>query len=188
MKADPITRFVTKLEDICVWISAALIVFTMIYVTLDVVARLVFKTSIGGGTEALICLVTVWVAYMAVPYTTRTGGQVAMSFVSDRLRGKAKLIDNIFISVVSCVFFIILTYATYQMFMGDFANNTIVDATFPFKLRLWWGRLAMPIGCIIQVLACLCTIVKNVRMLASGVTEESLKAAEEETTGEGSAE
>lgn len=188
MKADPITRFVSKLEDICVWISAALIVFTMFYVALDVLARLLFKTSIGGGTEALICLVTVWVAYMAVPYTTRIGGHVSMSFLSDRLHGKVKLIDNIFISVVSCVFFILLTYATFKMFVGDFTSNTIVDAAFPFKLRLWWGRLAMPIGCVIQVLACLCTVVKNVRMIARGESEESLKTAENETTGEGSAE
>lgn len=188
MKPDLVTKIVNTLENICIWISAALIVFTMFYVGADVLARLLFKVTIGGGTEALICLVTVWVAYMALPYTTRTGGHVSMSFVSDRLHGKAKLIDNIFISVVSCAFFVIATYATFKMFRGDLRNNTIVDATFPFKLRLWWGELAMPIGCGIQILACLCSIVQNINRFVRGELDEPARDAADGSTEEGSAE
>lgn len=186
MKRNPLSKCVEILDNIGIWVSAACIIFTMFYVSADVLGRLLLKRTIGGGTEALICLITVWVAYMSLSYTTKTGGHVAMTFFSGKLYGRAKLIDEIFVSSMTLLFYVVMFYAAWKMFMTDFTHNTIVDATFSFKLRLWWGQIAMPIGCAVQVLASLGSILENIYDLIHGnlpqkelTIQEEIKAEEE---------
>ena len=178
------SKVVELLDNIGIWISAALIIFTMFYVALDVLGRLLFKTSIGGGTEALICLITVWIGYMALSYTTKTGGHVAMTFVSDKLYGRVKLADDIIVSLITLIFYVFMVYATWKAFMADFTANTIVDATFSFKLRLWWGKIAMPVGCAVQILASLSVIIEKIYSWKQGVFPGKKLSIQEEIKAE----
>jgi len=180
LKQNPLSRFVEKMDTVGIWIAAVGIIFTMFYVAIDVLGRLIFKVTIGGGTEALVCLITVWVGYMSLTYTTKTGGHVAMSFFSDKLYGKKKLYDEIFISLITLIFFIFFTYASLKAWHNDFVKNTIVDASFSFKLRLWWGEIAMPIGTIAQIIASLSTIVEKIYCLRHGILPEKTITIQDE--------
>ena len=180
MKQNPLSRFVEKMDNVGIWIAAAGIIFTMFYVAIDVLGRLIFKVTIGGGTEALVCLITVWVGYMSLTYTTKTGGHVAMSFFSDKLYGKKKLYDEIFISLITLIFFVFFTYAALKAWHNDFVKNTIVDASFSFKLRLWWGEIAMPIGTIAQIIASLSTILEKAYCLRHGILPEKTVTIQDE--------
>jgi TRAP-type C4-dicarboxylate transport system permease small subunit len=129
------------------WVGGAAIFFTMVYVTADVAARFLLKISIGGGTDQLVSMVTVFVGYMPLSYTMAKNGHVTMTVLTDRMKGRKKLVTNMWIGFYCTLFFLLMFYVNYNIgFIRSFATKEIVEASFSFKLYLWYGRIALPIG------------------------------------------
>lgn len=146
-KWQSISRVFSKVETALAWIGGLGIMFTMFYVAIDVLARFLFKTSIGGGTEQLVSMITVLVGYAPLAYTMAGNGHVTMTAVTDHLHGRAKLLNAMWVSLFCAAFCLLMLYVTGKAgFLRAYSTKEIVDALFPFKLYIWYGKLGQPIG------------------------------------------
>jgi TRAP-type C4-dicarboxylate transport system permease small subunit len=150
------------------WLGGFSIFFSMIYVTADILTRLLFKSSIGGGTDQLVSMITVFVAYMPLAYTMAQKGHVTMTIFTGKLNGKKKIINDMWVGLFCTVFFVVFFYMTLKSgFMRAYTTGEIIETSFSFKLYIWYGKIALPIGTLIMAVTCFLMFVDSLLILTN---------------------
>ncbi len=161
-----VDRIFSKIETALAWVGGCGIMVTMFYVSIDILARLVFKTSIGGGTTQLVSMITVLVAYSPLAYTLRQKGHVTMTVLTDRLKGRAKILSDIWVYFFCTLFFLGMLYITGKAgFLRAYGSREVVEASFPFKLYLWYGKIGQPIGTAVMMVTSFLMFIRSLLCL-----------------------
>lgn len=98
--------------------------------------------------------------------TLFAGGHMQMTAFYDKYSEKHKCIANIIYCSLGVLVFGILTVSSgQQFFLSMIAKETMSS---PRVIYYWWGKLAVPVGSAVFVLAAIGMIVTNVKELAKG--------------------
>ncbi|MEC9491618.1 TRAP transporter small permease subunit [Flexistipes sp.] len=138
--------FVRKVSDFGAFLSSVFMILITLLIGLEVLLRSVFDTTTHISTEYstyfFIALVSLGLAY-----TMKENGHIRITLLTGRLKGKAKMIQEIFTTVLALIislfllyFSVLMTYETYSLGMqADTVSET----------PLYISQLAIPVGVLL---------------------------------------
>ena len=132
-----------QIELLLTYLSAAIILFLMAYVLLEVLMRYAFNSPLPGHLEGAELLLPM-IVFFAVSYTQERNGHVGMSLVVDALPIRIQRVTNIFtlgLSVLTCA---VLAYfgAKQAYFAYEIDDVTMTPPYWP----IWPSAAIVPIG------------------------------------------
>ena len=132
-----------QIELLLTYLSAAIILFLMAYVLLEVLMRYAFNSPLPGHLEGAELLLPM-IVFFAVSYTQERNGHVGMSLVVDALPPAIQRVTNIFtlgLSVLTCA---VLAYfgAKQAFFAYEIDDVTMTPPYWP----IWPSAAIVPIG------------------------------------------
>ena len=119
----PMEKCIDRIERISNKCAGWLVVFLMGLVVSDVSYRFVIKKSIAGA-YSLSEIIMVGICFLAMAYTQKEKGHVAVDFVLLRLKGKSRQWLEVISSVLSLIISVLLFYRSF------------VEAQLAVKIRL----------------------------------------------------
>ena len=138
------------------FISIATVAIMTAVVFVAVILRYVFRSPLGWSEEfTLICLT--WCVFGSASYAFYHGLNVGVTFLVDRIHGKARHIMEIIILVITAAFMGVLFVYGIKLVstgMGRFTNAA--------HIPMWIPYLAIPVG------SCMC-ILRLVEMIGEQV-------------------
>ncbi len=121
----------------------------MLLTTADAGGRYLFNRPILAAFEITTNYLMVAAIFLALPHAYRTGANIRVTFLADRLRGPVKLAVNLLVQLVSMLYCAALVFATARQ-----AYNMLVTRTMLTNLDLpqWPGHLVVSIGLFLTTL------------------------------------
>lgn len=105
----PLERYIDPVERLADKCAGGLIIFLMLLVVSDVTYRFVIRKSIAGA-YSLSEIIMVGICFLAMAYTQREKGHVAVDFVLLRLKGKSRQRLEVLSLSLSLVISVLLFY------------------------------------------------------------------------------
>ena len=127
-----------KLEE---YTLVAILATSVVIITLQIIMRYVFNNSLSWSEEAAKYLF-VWLIWLGTSIAVRD--HIAIEFLADRLRGKARIVLDIIIKLLwggMCVFLLVNGMEVVQSMIG----RGKVASAMPW-LKVWVVYLAIPLS------------------------------------------
>lgn len=159
-------RALERISAVAATISAAAIGFACLAITWAVIARSTIGLNTIWELEASVYLL-IYAAFLSAAYTDRAGGQIGVRFLTDRLSGRAAVVQRIVLDVMALILFCLMTYSGWQMFTHSWETGWTSPTV--WGPPLWIPHLAIPLGSAILVLSLAVDIAIR---LCGGVVEE----------------
>jgi TRAP-type C4-dicarboxylate transport system permease small subunit len=115
----------------------------MVLTTADAVGRYVFNRPILVAYELTTNYLMIAAVFLAMPYAYRQGANIRVTFLVGRLRGRARLVIDHAVQVVSLLYVAALVVATFlqaRHIMRTGTTFTTIDAP------LWPGHLTVSVA------------------------------------------
>lgn len=145
-------RFAGNLDVIVARISlCALVLMT--------VAGVIMRKVVGqpfAWLEEMQLFCFVWTIFLGGSVAFRTGGQVSIDLIANRLKPDKRRILDIFCYVVTMVVLVYLTFGGWEL-----TKSVTRKVTPYFKIKYSYIDIAAPIGCILMMIQYTCIIVKE---------------------------
>lgn len=149
-----------KILGLSSWIGIAFILLIMAVVAADVFMRYTFNAPIAGAMEYCALFMS-WVAYIAIGNTMYTGGHMQMTSFYDKYPPKFKCIANVIIALFGCVLFTLVMTSSWTAFIKSFTTKEMMQSS--RVVYYWIGKLALPIGSFLFVVAGVGLIIENIK-------------------------
>ena len=132
--------------------------FSVVLVTVQVVMRYVFQSSLSWSEE-LTRYLYIWQTWLGVSYAAKKGSHLRITIFSDKLKGKARLGLEIFVTVVW------IGFAIFVCYQGLSAIKTI--ATFgqkssALRIPMQFCYASIPVGMVLMCIRLVEATVKNI--------------------------
>lgn len=101
--------------DVLEVISAIVLGVTILVVTLGIVSRYVFNNSLSW-TEEVCTIFLVWLAYFTAGLATVSKSHVVADFLSQKLKGTARMIQSRIVRIMEIVFLVVISYALIKLY------------------------------------------------------------------------
>lgn len=134
------------IEKLYMMFSAASLGVAVSITMYEIVSRELFHTSYDFLISLPIWL-TIWAALLATGPTLKEGGQVAVEFIRDKLKGKLQLSIDVFNSLSVIVYSVLITWGGVLMIRKYYAEGVAFSRYFRFPVYL--VELCVPIGMLI---------------------------------------
>ena len=139
--------------------STALILFTMVFVALEIVMRHWFNSPIQGHLELSSLFVPV-IVFAAVSYTQSQNAHVGMTLIVDNLpagvQNKVEIV-TLFLTILTCA---ILAYFSFKFTYGEWEIDNVTE-TPPYWLT-WPSAVFIPIGYSLVSMRCLLQMIHRI--------------------------
>jgi len=139
-------RLTARLDRIACWGCVSLFVLILVTMIMQVTSRYVLNAPLIW-TEEMARMSYIWACYLGGPIAFRRGTHVTITFVSERLPGRALAAVNLLLQAVALVF---LTQLAVQGIMLTIRSHHLDMITLPFS----WSAIyiAAPISAILMIL------------------------------------
>ena len=137
-------KVVNWISDVFAYLSMAMLIFMMLFITVSVCGRYFFGTAIPDDIIIMQALLVVMV-FLPFAYVQRRGEHLSVSILTDNLGLKGKHICKIIGLVIGIFFMGIVTLASF----GDAQTAYIDGAIFegPLEIKEWPSRGSVFVGC-----------------------------------------
>lgn len=134
-------RIINVVARISLWAAALLIAALTGFVALAVVMRYVAGSPLHF-TEELVGLMYMLSVLLAMPIPAITGGHLAVTILSERLRGPSAKVVAACAQIVMFVFCAWIGWIAYEFMMFSYDIGSLTDS---LSLPLWPIMLAFPV-------------------------------------------
>ena len=136
-------KFFSRLENIFIVLGISSLVLMVCLTTVDTAGRYIFNSPLPGSYEITEKYLMIFAIFFGACFAYCDGTHIRLTFITDHLSGKPKLVCNYIAQWVSLLFHLFLLAAALKL--GVEGYKEIWDAT-KFKLPLWPAYLVMFIG------------------------------------------
>ena len=132
-----------RMESLLTYLSAAIILFVMVYVLAEVLMRYAFNSPLPGHLEGAELLLPM-IVFLAVSYTQARNGHVGMSLIVDLLPDSARRLTDIVTLILSVLTCAVLAYfgAKQAYFSWQIDDVTMT----PPYWSIWPSAAIVPVG------------------------------------------
>ena len=153
-----ILRPLSWLSTAGMWVSMVAIFTIMVLVTVDVILRNAFTSSIRGSVEMAELLQGV-VVFFGIAATLRSGNHIAADFIVERLSLKTQAAMDLVTSLLSLFVFGLMTWALWSIATGPGSQHEISAilgiATQPFRVMAALGVGLMCVEIVRIIVRCI---------------------------------
>lgn len=154
-------------------ISAAGVVLIMMIMVLDVVMRTSTGASIRGAYEIIVTILVV-VVFMGAPYAERSGANVKVTILTDRLRGSSKRVVHSLASVIILGISGWLAIAVIGDAQASFASNEMTLGVVSFPM--WPAKAAIAVGLTFLAVEATINVVRSIAGASDGLVADAADA------------
>ena len=134
---------------VCAGLCSAVILFDIIILAVDIIARYIFNHSISGVKE-LVELLMCFVSYLGIAYACMEEVHVQMTAFTDKMSFRQLQINRIFVYVVMFLYLCLMTVITWKVFKTAYITKETLRASVVIYSVI--GKVAMPLGCIVAAI------------------------------------
>lgn len=155
-------RWIDRVEDVCVGVSALALASIMLITVLGVVMRYLFGSPLGWSFGFIEDYLLVTFFFLAVSYTFRVGGHISLDVFVRRLSDRSRRVLGVVGNALSFLFFALIVYAGIIHTWGAWINHEIpppggVELSWP----TWTSYVFVPLGMAVLVVRLLHTIARR---------------------------
>jgi len=154
----------TRIDIWMGYMSALMVVVTMILVSADVVGRYCFNHPLPGAfefSEVLLALII----FLALPYVQYKKANIAIEMVSDHYPPKVKEVFDLCCMMLGVVVFGFMAERGVELTLSCWAINEISEGTIPFPMTPF--KMMVPLGLGFLSLRLLTQFIEAVRAMKS---------------------
>ncbi|HNS15513.1 MAG TPA: TRAP transporter small permease [Syntrophorhabdaceae bacterium] len=160
-------RILDRVADVAGFMSMAAVVFAMLVIVYEVIARYVFRWATVWEVEAAI-MATIFVTFVGAVFSLKNNAHVTMDdIVLPHLKPKVRKWLALITPVFSLIFCVILAYKSWKMFWEAFSLGWKSETIWAPPLAIPYSFLA--VGVSIMCLQLIGIIVRAAKSLRSGV-------------------
>ena len=156
-------RLLVSIEKVMKGMIILLIGFMLFWVFVQVVTRYCFDYTPSFGEE-LARYIFVWVVFLCLPIVARSGGHMAVEFVTVRVKGQMLRTITIVADVCTSVFLVIMIKGGMEMVVS-MSYQTAPALQIPMS----YIYIVIPFGCLIMFVNTLAHLVTVIRTPASSM-------------------
>jgi len=146
------------IEKITSYICAFL-VFLMFFIVLLQIMNRIFGITVSW-TEEISRFLLVWIGMLAASIALKRGGHVGVSFVLNHFSKYFRLVINIIIGIAILVFLVF--FLKFGIIVAIDGFNFVSTA---IEVKMFWPKLALPIGAFLMIVHIIYLITENINML-----------------------
>ena len=124
-------------------VANALVLFIMVFVTVEIASRYLFNSPIPGHLE-LSELFMPAIVYLSIAYTQSTGGHIQLSILVDNVPVSVRRVLDLFTLTLSLLTYAVLCFYTARIAWLNFVNNEVTMS--PPYFKIWWSSAIVPLG------------------------------------------
>jgi TRAP-type C4-dicarboxylate transport system permease small subunit len=158
-----ISDSMTSILKISGMVSLSLIVAMIFF---NILARLFFSTTFGITEEWTVWLM-IWSVFTFIGVDLKENEHISVDFLADKLRGKQRLILNVFISLIMVIFGVLFLYGCWSDTLNDRMIHVSTITSIP--VPLWIVKLCMPLGMFLFLFYSVEKLIHDISMLRGGV-------------------
>lgn len=140
-----VDKFLAPIENAMRWIIIVLTGFMLFWVFFQVLTRYFFSYTPSFGEE-LARYVFVWIVFLCLPIVAKSGGHMAIEFVTTRVKGRALRAITIAADTLTAVFLAIMIVGGMEM---------VIDMSYQLspalRLSMSFVYVVIPFGCLIML-------------------------------------
>lgn len=137
------------------WLLFAMLAIMSILIFWQVFARFVIGDSLTFSEEASRFLM-IWLTLLGAAYAIREGSLIAIDLLQSKLTGTAGQTVKVLMSVISCIFYVILIIYGFMM-----AQSVSFQTAPTTGLSMFWPMLALPAGGILMLINTIAVLVED---------------------------
>ena len=160
-------RYIDRLSELAGYVSAVLILVSMLIVCYGVALRYVFGASTLWQLE-LSTYFLMFAAFVGGAYGLKHGDHVNLALVVDRLPEKARLYVRLLASILGFVFIVIVALIAYDLWW-ETAREGRTSGT-AWNVPLTYPYLIVPLGMTLIALQYLVIVIEILQQITSGQT------------------
>jgi TRAP-type C4-dicarboxylate transport system permease small subunit len=115
----------------------------MLLTTADAAGRYLLNRPILVALEVTTNYLMIAAVFLALPHAYRSGSNIRVTFLVDRLRGRPRLLIDGAVQVVSILYCAALVVATLQQTRNMFSTGTLFTTV---ELPIWPGHALVSLG------------------------------------------
>lgn len=165
-------KAVDRISTVCGWISAAMILISVLIICQMIFVRFVLNLSTIWQTEAVTFLM-VAATLIGLPYVQKLRGHVNVDLIPLMMRPSARRALALFTLSVTIIIAALMMVYGFEFWHTAWSRNWKSDTV--WGVRLWIPYLAMPIGfglLLLQLIADLAAVVTGIDK-PFGISRES---------------
>lgn len=153
-------RILKKINVFCAFVAGLVLLFITLSIFVDVVLRYFFSSPTIWVTEVSTYLF-LYLIFLGTSYALQQGAHIRVTFLLDHLSQKLKRIINVFTSLFSMIFTVVLLWQSSRMTWSAFSEHW----TSPTMLNapMAYIYVAMVIGSIMLLVSFFCRMVIEFR-------------------------
>jgi TRAP-type C4-dicarboxylate transport system permease small subunit len=160
-------RYINRLSELSGYISAVLILASMLIVCYGVALRYVLGASTVWELE-LSTYFLMFAAFVGGAYGLKNGDHVNLALIVDRLPEKARLYVKLLASVLGFVFVVIVALIAYNLWWETTESGRTSGTA--WNVPLTYPYFIVPLGMTLIALQYLVIVLETFRRLTSGQT------------------
>ncbi|KJS88183.1 MAG: hypothetical protein JM58_01810 [Peptococcaceae bacterium BICA1-8] len=166
---EKIIRWCDRITQIFGFLAGFMMLIGLSLVIMEVILRSVFNKTLYI-TEEYSGYLMVAITFMALAYTLKEKGHIRMTFLHGLVKGRARIVLDMYSYLIGFVFFAIITGTTYNFFWDAVVTQSRsmqISSTY-----LAVPQFFMPLGCFVITLQFLAEFLRSVMVLRSGAVIE----------------
>jgi TRAP-type C4-dicarboxylate transport system permease small subunit len=156
------------------WIGGIMLIFMMLHIAADVIARYVFNAPLHGTVEIVSAYYMVAVVFLPLAMIERGNGHIVVELVSQRFPRRVQDILIGVVALASALYFSAFAWQTWSDAIQKFAVGEQALGT--VAITVWPTRFYLPVGCGLIVLV---LIHKALRLFAGDSSVLGRREAED---------
>ncbi|UFJ41107.1 TRAP transporter small permease [Brevibacillus humidisoli] len=166
---EPFVRVVDRMSRAFGLIAGIMMLIGVALVIAEIVVRALFNSTLYI-TEEYTAYLMVAITFLGLAYTLKEKGHIRMVFLHKFVKGKARILLDLYAFVVGAAVFAVITATTWAFFWDSVVSGT--QSMQLSKTYLAIPQSAMPLGSLLVTLQFAAEIVRSVTRLRSGQIEE----------------
>jgi TRAP-type C4-dicarboxylate transport system permease small subunit len=162
-------RLLDGCERIMTLVAVVAAFAMMLLTTADAGGRYLFNRPILVALEVTTNYLMIAAVFLAMPYAYRTGSNIRVTFLVDRLRGTPRLVVDHLVQIVSILYCVLLVVATFQQVRNMFSTGTLFITV---ELPIWPGHALVCLGLLLSTVMMLLDL-REVRRGRSSLFKDS---------------
>jgi TRAP-type C4-dicarboxylate transport system permease small subunit len=136
-------RLLAHCENVMTYLAIASTFILMCLTSADALGRYVFNRPIAGAYEITEKYLMTMTIFLGFSYAYRQGFLIRVTFLSDRFRGRVRLLSAYFAQLVSILYGCLLVLTTLKRAIQTIASGTLLGNV---PIPLWPAYVVVPVG------------------------------------------
>lgn len=156
-------KILAPIEKCMRWMIIFLTGFMLLWVFVQVITRYCFGYTPSYGEE-LARYAFVWLVFLCLPIVAKSGGHMAIEFVTIRVKGQVLRGITILAETFTTVFLLIMVVGSMEM-----VTSMSYQTSPALQISMSYIYIVVPFGCCIMLLNTLAHLVTVIRTPADGM-------------------